>query len=213
MTVTATARTRERLGLKKVIDACEVYNRIVLKRYGRKTEAERLGLTFTGVDVEETVRDGDRVRCGDLTLEILEVSGHSSCSIAVYVPEIKAMFTSDSGGIPCGDQVLTVANSDFDLYVESLEKIASYDMEAALTEHYGGVTGADVAGFMKASMDSALETRKMLEASWVRTGDADRSTEEMTDYIMNKMPEHYFPREVISMVVGQMIKHIAAKNL
>jgi len=212
MTVTATERTRERLRLQKVIDACERYNRIVLKQYGREQEAHRLGLAFTGVAVEETVSSGDRLCCGDLTLEFFEVPGHSSCSIAVYVPEIKAMFTSDSGGIPCGDEIFTVANSNFDLYIESLGKIAAYDMEAVLAAHYGGVTGPDVPGFMTASMNSALETRKRLEASWARTRDVARSTEEMTHFVMKTMPDNYFAREVISMVIGQMIKYIAGKN-
>ena len=44
-------------------------------------QAEEKGYMFTGVEIDRTVKGGDRIPCGDLTLEIIDAPGHSSCSI------------------------------------------------------------------------------------------------------------------------------------
>ena len=130
--VTASARAKELLATKKVIDSIEFLNQVLIMKYGIEDKAKELDLSFTGVDVEEVVKDGDILYSDGLTMEIIEVPGHSSCSVAVYVSKEKAMFASDAGGVPFGDQVFTAANSNFDKYVESLSKMARYETDIHL---------------------------------------------------------------------------------
>ena len=107
--VTASARAKELLSNPKVVESIEFLNQILLAEHGREKQAQELGLEFSGLDVEEVVAEGDLITCGDLSMEVIDVPGHSSCSIAVYVPREKAMFASDAGGIPFGDKVFTAA--------------------------------------------------------------------------------------------------------
>jgi glyoxylase-like metal-dependent hydrolase (beta-lactamase superfamily II) len=209
VTVTASAKAKELLSTQRVIETIDSLNQMVFATYGRAKEAEALNLSFTGITVDAVVKEGDVLVCGDLEMEIIDVPGHSSCSIAVYVPQQKALFASDSGGIPFGSRIFTAANSNFDKYINSLKKMASYEIEVFLAEHFGARTGKDATRYLEKSMASAKQTRQMMEASFAKTRDEKKSTEEITDLLVADAPEGYLPKEVIALVVGQTIHYIA----
>lgn len=206
--VTASAKAKELLAAPKVIESIETMNQALLEKHGCRKKAETLGLSFSGIEVEEVVKGGDVLSLGDLTLEVLDVPGHSSCSIAIWVPQEKAMFASDAGGIPYGDEVFTAANSNFDRYQESLKKMAAYNIEVHLAEHYGARIGEDGRNYLKKSIADAEKTRKIFEETIRRNKDLKKSTEELTGKIMGKTPEEFLSRDVLQIVVGQMVKYL-----
>ena len=122
------------------------------------------------------------------------------------------MFASEAGGIPFGDKLFIDANSNFDKYQESLQKMARYEIEVYFAEHFGARTGSDGRYFLQKSMDAAMKTRSVLEASYAKTQDMKKSTKEVTDTVMEWMPEGFMPKEIISMVIGQMIRFIAGQK-
>ncbi len=206
--ITASAKAKELLAAPKVIEGIEAMNQALLDKHGCRKKAETLGLSFSGIEVEEVLKDGDVLSLGDLRLEVLEVPGHSSCSIAIWVPQEKAMFASDAGGIPYGDDVFTAANSNFDQYQKSLNRMAAYNIEVHLAEHYGARIGEDGRNYLKKSIADAQKTRKIFEETLQRNKDLKKSTEELTDRIMEKTPEEFLSRDVILIVVGQMLKYL-----
>jgi glyoxylase-like metal-dependent hydrolase (beta-lactamase superfamily II) len=210
--VTASARAKELLATRKVIDSIEFLNQVLIMKYGIEDKAKEIDLSFTGVDVGEVVKDGEILTCGNLSMEVIEVPGHSSCSVAVYVKEEKAMFASDAGGVPYGDRVFTAANSNFDLYVESLHKMARYETDIHIAEHFGARTGEDGRAFIHKSMASAKETRRILEESIARTKDVKASTKEITEMLTKKAPAGFVPKEVIAMVTEQMLRYVSGQR-
>ena len=207
--VTASARSKELLQKPKVVESIAAFNQAMIAQSGLTDRAEELGLSFDGIDVEAVVGEGDVLACSGLSLEILDVPGHSSCSIAVYIPEEKALFASDAGGIPFGDKIFTAANANFDLYQESLAKMAARDVELHLAEHYGARSGEEGRQFLKDAMAAAAETRRALEATYAETRDEARTTAIVTDRMMAQAPEGFLPREVVAIVAGQMVHYIA----
>ncbi len=128
--------------------------------------------------------DGDVLTCGDVNLQVLETPGHSTCSISLYMPEEKAIFVSDAVGISLGDKVFTAANSNFDQYMQSLEKIFAFNPDIILSEHRGGRTGEDCRKFMPVCRQAAMEMREFVEEAFVRTGDIEQSTDEIANHFM-----------------------------
>ncbi len=209
ITVVASKRGRQMLADPKVVASISLLSRAAIAQAGMEQRAEELGLSFDGVDVKETVDGGDRVNWGGIELEIIDAQGHSSDSIAAYMPSEKALFASDAGGIPFGDDVFAAGNSNFTRYQETLERFLQYDVHIHLAEHYGAFTGEDAKRFMPRSIHAAKETRRLMEESFRRTGDVQKSTAELTDLIMRRAPEYFLPREVMEMVIGQMMRYIA----
>lgn len=211
-TVTASETAKNRLSRPNVVASIASLNQQVIEKFGRQAEARQLELSFSGIDVEETVRDGDPIICGALSLKILDVPGHSSCSIAAYLPEDKALFASDAAGIPAGDRIFTAANSNFDLYQQSLEKLAALDIHVLLAEHQGAVVGNDARSYIQRSIDAAARVRKWVENSFQNTRDEKQSTEAMTDFLMKEYALDFLPRDIFTIVVGQMVHFIAKQS-
>ena len=152
--------------------------------------------------------EGDTIKVGSFSLKVMEVPGHSSCSIALYEPNLKALFASDAGGIPMGDDVFTAANSNFDEYMDSLLRMSKLDVDIFLAEHYGAITGKDAKKFLEKSIESAKQTRILLEDIYKKYKDISVATEEAVNELMPKKDQDFLPREVISIVVGQMLRYI-----
>ena len=209
--VTASARSRELLQKPKVIESIAALNQALIASSGLTGEIGEDDLHFDGIDVEAVVGDGAILPCGGLSLEIMDVPGHSSCSIAVYIPEEKALFASDAGGVPFGDKIFTAANSNFDLYQASLKKMASRDVAIHLAEHYGARSGEEGRRFLQDAMAAAAETRQALEATYAATGDETQTAAIVTDRIMADAPVDFLPREVVALVAGQMVHYIAKR--
>ncbi len=207
--ITASQRAKELLDKPEVMESISSLNKILLTEHGLEQPDKDIEIELDRINIDDVVKEGDILSCDDLSMEVMEVPGHSSCSIAIYVPQEKAMFASDAGGIPIGDRIFTAANSNFDKYQESLQKMARYEIEVYLTEHFGARTGSDGRRFLQKSMDAAMETRSILEASYAKTKDIEKSTTEITDTVMEWVPEGFMPKEIISMVIGQMIRFVA----
>jgi glyoxylase-like metal-dependent hydrolase (beta-lactamase superfamily II) len=209
LTVVASKRGKEMLANPKVVESISFLSKTAVAQAGMEEKARELNLVFEGLEVKEIVDGGDRVNWGGVELEIVDAQGHSSDSIAAYMPSEKALFASDAGGIPFGDDVFAAGNSNFTKFQQTLERFRQYDVDIHLAEHYGAFTGEDAKRFMPRSIEAARETRRLMEESYARTGDAEKSTAELTDLIMKRAPEYFLPREVMSMVIGQMMRYIA----
>jgi len=207
--ITASARAKELLDKPEVMESISSLNQKILTELGLEQQDKDIGIEFDRINIDDVVKEGDILSCDDLSMKVMEVPGHSSCSIAIYVPQEKAMFASDAGGIPIGDRIFTAANSNFDKYQESLQKMARHEIEIYLTEHFGARTGSDGRHFLQKSMDAAMETRSILEASYAKTKDIKKSTTEITDTVMEWVPEGFMPKEIITIVIGQMIRFVA----
>ena len=207
--VVASARGQELLSNPKVVESISFLSQSLISERSMEAKAKELDLTFDGAVVHETVNGGDVVNWGGIELEIIDAPGHSSDSIGAYMPSDKALFASDAGGIPFGGNVFAAGNSNFTKYQRTLERFNEYDVEIHLAEHYGAFTGEDARGFMPRSIEAAKETRKLLEASYSRTRDLEESTKELTDLFMKNAPDYFLPKEVMAMVIGQMMRYIA----
>jgi len=207
--ITASERARVMLSRPKVIENIKSLNRMMMEERKQEDDTVLQFLDTFHIDIETVVEDNAVLTCGDRSMVAITVPGHSSCSIAVYVPEEKAMFSSDAAGIPFGKGILTAANSNYDLYMKSLEKIFGYDIKVILAEHYGARTHEDCQKFIRGSVASAVDTRELLEESWARTKDVQKSAQEITQKMMAWAPDDSFSGAVISLVVDQMMNYIS----
>lgn len=208
-TVSASARAKELLSDPEITRRIADLNQATVLRAGLEAQARQLGFAFTPIEVEKTLTGGDLIPCGDIAAEVIDVPGHSSCAIAVYIPQEKALFVSDAAGVRYKDFFLPTANSNFDLYETSLEKMGQYDVDVILTGHYGGATGAESRSLLPDSLKDSRRARLLLEASYKRTRDVEESTKELVEMFAKKAPANFLSREVFTIIIGQMLRYIA----
>ncbi|MFZ0962583.1 MAG: MBL fold metallo-hydrolase [Terriglobia bacterium] len=81
------------------------------------SQAEWLGVAAPGVaDVDQFLREGDVLRCGTLSLEVLHTPGHSPGSLSLHLP-------GDNQRILSGDTLFQGSIGRTDLWGGSMEEI------------------------------------------------------------------------------------------
>ncbi|MBN2283835.1 MAG: MBL fold metallo-hydrolase [Deltaproteobacteria bacterium] len=211
LTVYASPRAWEILSMPRALDTINFYSRATMEIMGVREEQLPAAEDHEWRDDIRglTVRDGDRLDVGGLTVSIIETPGHSSCCLSAYVPELKALFPSDAGGIPYGNDIIPSGNSNYTQYQESLEKLEKLEIRYACADHFGYITGEEAEAYMTASIDAAGTFRTLMERTYRRTGDIDRAVQLLVAAALKARPDYFLPQDILTGVYRQMVRHIA----
>ena len=208
--VYASKRAWEILRMEKATRTINQFSRAIAKRVGKEEVHSTFDLDWRDDVTGKTVREGDRIDLGDLEVSILEVPGHSSCSIAAYVPEFKVLFPTDGGGIPYAETINTLGNSNYTQYQQSMEKLEGLEVEYYCPDHFGYVTGEEAREFISKSIDMAQQLRERIEEAYRTTKDIDLAARKLISAFFNENPDYFLAPEIALEVYRQMVRHIAS---
>ncbi len=208
--VYASERAWEILRMEKATVTINEFSRSVAKRMKREALYSEYDLEWRHDVSGKTVRDGDRIDLGDTEVTILEIPGHSSCCIAAYLSELKALFPTDGGGIPFEDTIVTSGNSNFTLYQKSLERLKDLQVETYCADHYGYVIGEEARTFIPMTIDMAKKKRSEMEEAYRSTRDIDAAAKRLIASFYDENPNYFLSPEIFLDVHRQMIRHIAS---
>jgi glyoxylase-like metal-dependent hydrolase (beta-lactamase superfamily II) len=207
--VYASARAWQILQMPKGIETINASSRLVAQRMGVSGWLEGFDLEWRSDGEGRVVSDGDQIDLGGLTVQILETPGHSSCAVSAYVPEIRALFPSDAGGIPYKEMILPSGNSNFTQYQQSLEKLKSLKVDIFCADHYGYLTGQEAETFIGRSIEVAASYRAMVEEVYRRTSSIDTTAKALVTERYTRIPDFIIAPEIYAGVCRQIVRHIA----
>jgi len=207
--VYASGRGWEILQMGKAINTINEFSQTVTKRVGKEEVYSTLDLDWRDDITGKTVCEGDRIDLGGLEVSILEIPGHSSCCIAAYVPEFKALFPTDGGGIPFDETIVTSGNSNYTKYQQSLERLQGLEVEYYCADHYGYVTGEEAREFIPKTIEMARQQRARIEEAYRSTKDVDLAAQKLISSFYNENPYYFLSPEIFLEVYRQMVRHIA----
>jgi hydroxyacylglutathione hydrolase len=98
-------------------------NAPIIASVAEKSEIEQ---RMQAARVDRAVRDGETLSLGSLTLEFVEAPGHTYGSLAVFVPETRALFAGDTV-MGTGSSVVNPGEGEIGLYLQTLEKFLRLD--------------------------------------------------------------------------------------
>jgi glyoxylase-like metal-dependent hydrolase (beta-lactamase superfamily II) len=132
------------------------------------------------VSLDITLKEGDRVDLGGLTVEVVESPGHTRDSLAYLIPETRVLFTGEALGIPMSGDARTVQVefiSSYDDYVHSIDKLAALSPEMLCLGHGWVLTGSDVNAYFETTRQSTVAYKKLIEEYLDRAGgDEEQAT-------------------------------------
>jgi len=207
--VCGSERAWELLKMEKAIVTINEFSRNVAKRMGMEEVYSEFDLEWRDDVSGRIVREGDRIDLGGPEVTILEIPGHSSCCIAAYVPELKALFPTDGGGIPFDETVITSGNSNFTKYQESLERLKPLDVAYYCADHYGYVTGEEARQFIPKAIEMAQKRRAEMEEAYRSTRDIDAAAKKLIASFYKESPDYFLSPDIFLDVYRQMVRHIA----
>jgi glyoxylase-like metal-dependent hydrolase (beta-lactamase superfamily II) len=206
----ASQRGWEILKMDKAINTINEFSRAVTKRMGSEEVYSTFDLDWREDISGKVVREGDRIDLGGLEAAIIEIPGHSSCSIAAYVPEFKVLFPTDGGGIPFDKTIITSGNSNYTKYQESLERLKGLPVEYYCADHYGYVTGEEAREFISKTIEMASRKRTLMEEVYRSTRDIDVAAEKLVSSFYDENKGYFLSPEIFLDVYRQMVRHIAS---
>ncbi len=210
LTVYASAPAWKVLGNPKAIETINRFNRITAEQHGRVDVLDARDLDWRD-DVSGVVAaEGDRIDCGGLDVEIIEIPGHSSCSIAAYAPAVRALFPSDGGGIPFRDVIIPSGNSNYTRFQQSLEKMRRLPVDFFCADHGGFVTGDEARCFIEDAIEAAREFRVLMERVYRRTGSVEATVKRLVSLALATRPDYFLPADIMESVYTQMVRHVAS---
>jgi glyoxylase-like metal-dependent hydrolase (beta-lactamase superfamily II) len=195
--------------MEKAIHTINEFSQTVTKKLGKEELYSTYDLNWRDDVVGETVCEGDRIDLGGLKISILEIPGHSSCCIAAYVPEFKALFPTDGGGIPFDETIVISGNSNYTQYQQSLEKLKSLEVDYYCADHYGYVVGEEAREFISKSIEMAGQQRAQIEEVYRSTQDIDLAAQKLLSIFYQESPDYFLSPEILLEVYRQIMRHIA----
>jgi glyoxylase-like metal-dependent hydrolase (beta-lactamase superfamily II) len=143
-------------------------------------------------------KDGDIMDLGGKTLHFLSAKGHSPGSIVVHVPEIKALFVSDSLGFRYpGRRVFPLFFTNYQDYLDTLDRCRALNPTIVGPAHQGPLMGDEVPLAFEESRRQAVELRKKIQ-------DDERDPET----IVSEIFDTYY-RDELTLYTAENIKNCA----
>lgn len=109
--------------------------------------------------VDMTVAEGDIIRAGAMEFTVVELPGHTKCSIGFYLASEKLLLSSETLGVYDGGEIVfPLYLVGYQMALDSIAKVEAMEIDNLLLPHYG-VLDHDATRFYLANCrKSAVET-------------------------------------------------------
>lgn len=197
--------------------AADIFKRDGAKRVMQELDrkfAKKCGVTdyeFLGDElrVDKEVDEGDIIRAGDMTFEVINLTGHTRCCVGYYMESEGLLLSSETLGVYDGDK--TIVPSYLVSYAEtiaSIEKIEKLNIKSVVSPHFGLLNKTQTEYFLK-NMKSAAQNEAKDILDSIRNGLSD---EEIAEQFKAKYWHGYikeiYPEDAIALNTSIMIRLI-----
>lgn len=211
LAIYASERAAAVLTKPAVIHAVNAASQYAIEKSANRDACAGLDLKWETSIQCQTLTEGDRIDLGDLSVEIYATPGHSPCSISAYVPELKALFPSDAGGVPFGETIIAYGTSDFATYIQSLEKLSALETRFVCSDHYGCVCEDEAASFIQDSIAVARQRVATITSTYQRIGDIDQTAGILAERFRDEGNFNLVPYEVFVAAQRSMVSNVVGK--
>lgn len=132
---------------------------------GKANPESSAKIPFKPFNVDIILVDGDRIELPDgLTIRVFETPGHTWDSLSFYIPEKKLLITGEAVGcISLAGFHFTEFLVDFDLYIQSIERLARLEVDILCQSHNQVFTGEEARTVIRRSIPVALKFKRRVE--------------------------------------------------
>ena len=197
---------------EKALDFIATMEKEMIEKLGLENEYQRLNLQFDGIQVDRVAAEGDIINLGDgIETHFIAAPGHTKCSMAIYVPKLKAMFPSDSAPFPIDDGSelsYPSAQYDFSLYMESLRKLAAYRVEICAFDHHGVFVADQAKSILQQGLKQTEKFKNYIMEQYQKTGNLDKIAQNLAAESAEKNTIPFLSLEFQTAIAKTVIRRI-----
>ncbi len=113
--------------------------------------------------VDISVGEGDIVQAGNWRFEVLELPGHTKCSVGFFCRELGLLLSSETLGVFDGaDKVIPSYLVGYQMTLDSIDKVLRLPVQQILAPHMGLLTREQTAMFLKNMKPAAIDTAQRI---------------------------------------------------
>lgn len=149
------------------------------------TEYEFLG---DKLRVDIPCDDGDIIKAGDMTFEVLDLPGHTKCSVGFYCKEHSLLLSTETIGVY--DGVTNIVPSylvGYEMSLRSIDRVTALPIEQLLAPHFGILNREQTDYFLKNARRCSVEAAELI-LSCLKSGKND---EDIIDVFKEKYWKGY----------------------
>lgn len=210
--IVSSAYCKEVFSKEKAMNFMADANNRMIENLGLQDEYDRLNLKFDNIHINRVVAEGDTIDLGDgIEACFIETPGHTKGSIAIYVPKLKALFPSDAAPFPTDngrELSYPSAQYDFSLYMESLRKLTTYDVDICGFDHHGVFIGRQAREILQQGLEQAEEFGSHVMEQYQQTGDLDKMAQKLAAGASAKNKFEFLSLELETAVAKTVISNI-----
>jgi len=109
--------------------------------------------------VDIPVSDGDKIQAGDMEFTVIDLPGHTKCSVGYYCEKHKLLLGCETIGVYDGEGgVVPSYLVGYQMALDSIARVEKLDIENILVAHYGLLNREQTKTYLKVARSSALQT-------------------------------------------------------
>jgi glyoxylase-like metal-dependent hydrolase (beta-lactamase superfamily II) len=164
------------------------------------------------IAVDRTIKDGDTVAAGGVSLDVLETPGHSECSLSFFEPSERILVISDASGyyVPDHDYWWPNYFTGYRAYLDSIDRLAALGADVLCLSHNAVIQGAEE---VESYFGRAIAATQQFHEQIVESANSGKSVrqiaEELGSAVYEKtqlMPLDFFQKNC-GLLVKQSCKH------
>ena len=157
-------------------------------KFAKKCGIDKYEDLIDELRVDITVKDNDVICAGNMEFTVIELPGHTKCSVGYYCKKEKLLLGCETIGVYNGeDDVIPSYLVGYQMTLDSIKKAQMLDLEAVIIPHYGVIESDDVKKYMKNSKESATVTAQEISSML-----KDKKTkEEIMEFFKSKFYRGY----------------------
>lgn len=159
--------------------------------------------------VDIPVAEGDTVKAGDMEFEVINLPGHTKCSVGYYCKEEKLLLSCETIGVFNGkDDVVPSVLVGYNMALESIDKVLALDARKVLAPHYGVLNEDETKIYLGKAKPTLIETtEKMVEM--LKSGASKEEVAQMfKDKFYHGYIEKVYPIDAMELNIGITINLI-----
>lgn len=164
-------------------DSAKALMRDLDSKFAAKCGVESYEDLIDNLKVDIPCSDGDVIKAGDMEFEVLNLPGHTKCSVGFYNQKEKLLLACESIGVFDGEKdVVPSYLVGVQMAIDSIERVEKLDIQNILVPHYGLLDADKTKIYLANAKKNAVETADEI-AHLLRNG---ASKEECVKFFKNK---------------------------
>jgi glyoxylase-like metal-dependent hydrolase (beta-lactamase superfamily II) len=162
--------------------------------------AAQYGVTLGEYDdsafhADMTVKDGDSIPLGGLSVQVLETPGHTRDSLSFFIPELALLILNETPGFLLDGRVYPCYLTSYNDAISSIEKCRRLPYRFLSMPHRGVAAEEDAQGFFDRARESNIACREFILGMAEKNPGEDALLEGYTQRYGNDRLFSYQPKE------------------